>query len=276
MCIFFVGISFSSNILAKDDNNKVANMYFKDNYGVDDNSASFKAYGLWSIINNKETDWPALKIDPTTNKPLLSKDNQKDLVNLIDFGFGAGMSFTTFFTNYIGVEFGVSGILYKINKDELINVQFNYTNMGNPTPTLTPTPTPTPTKNDNVMLIDQNQTPSTLSTDDYIYSIPFHATLQFYMAPFGGIRPYVGGGYHINYVYSPLKEISIDFMHGPIIQAGIDFVGKDDTIYYIDIKKYFVTNAKINYNQGYFGDKAFSTKTDFSPIIISLGIGFKF
>ncbi len=300
--IFFIGIFLSSNILAK-ENDKIANVYFKDNYGVDDNSSSFKVYGLWSIISNKEADWPSLPVDLITKKTLLSESNQKDLVDLIDYGFGAGASFTTFFSDYIGVEFGVSGILYKINKDELSNVQFNYTNKDNTNPPLlakanansttnpvqastgstdstestdSTTQNKTNVLNNNVQLIDSNSVPPTLSSDTYLYSIPLHATLQFHVAPFGGIRPYIGGGYHVNYVYSPLKEIDIDFMHGPIIQAGIDFVGKDNTIYNIDIKKYFVTSTKINYSKDYFGSSAFSTKTNFSPIIISLGIGMKF
>ena len=79
----------------------------------------------------------------------------------------------------------------------------------------------------------------------------------------------------MNYTYSPFKALDVDFMHGPIIQAGVDFIGNDDTIYNIEIKKYFVSEARINYKDSFLY-QAFSTTTDFSPLIISAGIGFKF
>ncbi len=238
----------------------VPNAYFKDNYGTDNNFSSFKAYGLWSFIKNKEKDFPDIPKDKSTGKPILS--SPKDNKDLFQYGYGAGMSFTTFFNEHIGVELGMSGIVYNIDKDQLGNMQYNYTNKDDTDPTNPPVPSGT-------------KAGDTISSNSVVYSIPVHASVQFCLAPDGVVRPYIGVGYHMNYVYSPFKEFDLDFMHGFVGQAGIDFVGKDDTIYFIEVKKYFVTDTKINYKTGFIY-KAFSTKTDFSPLIISAGIGFKF
>ena len=69
--LLFLGI-FGMNAFAMKGNQmeKIPNSYFRDNYGVDDNFSSFKVYGLWSIINNNETNFPDISSD-------LSDMNQK-------------------------------------------------------------------------------------------------------------------------------------------------------------------------------------------------------
>jgi outer membrane protein len=258
--VFFLLCCLTLNSFAGvSDQQKIPNSYFRDNYGMDNNFSSFKAYGLWSFIKTKEKGFSAIPAD-SSGKPILS--DTKDNKALFQYGYGAGMSFTTFFNEHIGVEMGMSGIVYNIDKDQLGNIQYNYTNKDNPDPSKPALPSGT-------------KAGDTISSNSVVYSIPVHASVQFCLASEGGIRPYIGAGYHMNYVYSPFKEFDLDFMHGFVGQAGIDFVGKDDTIYFIQVKKYFVTDAKINYKTGFIY-KAFSTETDFSPLIISAGIGFKF
>ena len=254
----FLGI-FINNAFAKQNNQieKVPNAYFRDNYGIDDNFSSFKVYGLWSIINTNETNFPEISLD-------LSEMNQKKNINLIKYGYGAGMSIATFFTNNIGVEFGATAIGYVVNPDQLGNIQNNYTQKDK-----------TPGSPERGIELKKTQSPGKIDDATFVYSIPVHIALQFCFAPYGGVRPYVGGGYHMNYTYSPSKAFDIDFMHGPIIQAGVDFVGNDYTIYNIEIKKYFVAETKINYKDSFLYN-AFNTTTDLSPLIISAGIGFKF
>lgn len=113
-----------------------------------------------------------------------------------------------------------------------------------------------------------------------IYFIPAAATLQYHIAPFGGIRPYIGAGYHGSYLYTHSKIIKIKPSHGLVAQAGIDFVAKDDTFITFDVRKYFL-KSKVTFKRGMLypnnsSASDFGTKVDFSPLIVSIGIGFKF
>jgi len=279
--LFFIFTFYNFNICAEalNTSSKTPNAYFKDNYGPSSNQASFKAYGLWSIIDVKDKDFAELPVNPATNKPYLS--NPQEFQSLVDYGYGISLAFTTFITKYIGIEIGACGLFYKINKDELSTIQHNYTNQDGPN-NVAPNPN---NGGQNTAAQSSNTSPITgknsykISDNDQIYSIPVHLSFQYHFAPEGGIRPYMGAGYHMNYTYSPFPEFDIDIMYGPMIQAGVDFVGKDDTIYTVEIKKYFAIDSKINYKNDFVqtsNSKGFSTKADFSPLIVSLGIGFKF
>jgi outer membrane protein len=232
--------------------NKRPNPYFRDDYAVNNNFSTFKIYGIGSFVNNTEENWP----DRPEGVDLPLGPDKK---NLIKYGIGLGGSLSTFFNNYIGVDMGIHGIGYIIDRNELNIIDFTYNK-----------------KVDNGKDVNIKDT-TLLSAETIIYSVPAHLMLEFCIAPYGGIRPYIGAGYHVNYIYSPFTEFDIDFMHGPVVKAGIDFVGDDDTIYSIEVKKYIVSDTKINYKKGFInGVDPFSTTTDFSPWVISLGIGVKF
>ena len=113
-----------------------------------------------------------------------------------------------------------------------------------------------------------------------IFFIPLVATLQYHVAPFGAIRPYVGGGYHGSYLYTRSKAIKVKPGHGAVLQAGIDFMAKDDTLITFDIRQYFL-KSKVTFKKGFlFPNKPttsnVSSKIDFNPLVVSLGVGFKF
>jgi outer membrane protein len=113
-----------------------------------------------------------------------------------------------------------------------------------------------------------------------IYLIPAAAILQYHIAPFGGIRPYVGAGYHGSYLYTHSKIIKVKPGHGFVAQFGVDFVAKDDTFFTFDVKKYFL-KSKVTFkrNMLYPNNSAasdFSTKVNYDPLVVSFGIGFKF
>lgn len=113
-----------------------------------------------------------------------------------------------------------------------------------------------------------------------IFFIPLAATLQYHVAPFGAVRPYVGGGYHGSYLYTRSKAIKVRPGHGAVLQAGIDFMAKDDTLITFDIRQYFL-KSKVTFKKGFLfpnnsAASDVSSKVDFNPLVVSLGVGFKF
>lgn len=57
-------------------------------------------------------------------------------------------------------------------------------------------------------------------------TIPTHhngfLTAQYRVAPFGAIRPYVGGGLNGTYMYARSKAIKVNSGFGPVLQVGVD------------------------------------------------------
>lgn len=118
----------------------------------------------------------------------------------------------------------------------------------------------------------------TVTKRNNIQIIPAAATLQYHIAPYGGIRPYVGAGYHGSYLYTHSKLIKVKPAHGFVLQAGVDFVAKDDTFVTLDIKKYFL-EPKITFKKGLLyssGGSDFTTKAKMDPLVVAFGLGFKF
>lgn len=76
--------------------------------------------------------------------------------------------------------------------------------------------------------------------NNQIIIVPAAGTIQYHVAPFGAIRPYVGGGIHGTYMYTRSKAIKVSPGYGPVAQVGVDFISKDDTLFTFDIRKYFL------------------------------------
>ncbi len=109
-----------------------------------------------------------------------------------------------------------------------------------------------------------------------IFYIPASATAQYHIAPFGAIRPYVGGGYHGAFMHSRSKAIKVSTGHGAVLQAGIDFISKDDMIFTFDVRQFFL-KSKIKFKKGFLGSASDVASTvEWNPLVISAGIGFKF
>lgn len=108
-----------------------------------------------------------------------------------------------------------------------------------------------------------------------IYMVPLTLTIQYHIAPFGAIRPYVGGGYHAAYMLTRSKAFKVGNGHGGVLQAGVDLVAKDDTLINFDIRQYFA-KTKVTYKSAAIGSKTdIASKIKLNPLVISLGIGFK-
>ena len=109
--------------------------------------------------------------------------------------------------------------------------------------------------------------------------IPVSATMQYHIAPYGAIRPYVGAGYGAAYLNAKSNKISLDGSSGFVLQAGVDFVTRNDHVFTLEVKKYSF-RPKITLETPYLDPNnsvvgATSSKVKIDPIVVSLGFGFK-
>ena len=116
--------------------------------------------------------------------------------------------------------------------------------------------------------------------NNQIIMVPAAGTIQYHVAPFGAIRPYVGGGIHGTYMYTRSKAIKVSTGYGPVAQIGVDFISKDDPLFTFDIRKYFL-KSNVTFKKGFLGPNNAAvtdvrSKVDWSPLVISAGFGFRF
>jgi outer membrane protein len=113
-------------------------------------------------------------------------------------------------------------------------------------------------------------------TRNDIIHIPASATVQYHVAPFGAIRPYVGGGYHGSFMHTRSKAIHTATGHGAVLQVGIDFISKDDTIFTFDVRQFFL-KSKVKFKKGFLGTVGdIDSTVTWNPLVVSAGIGYKF
>lgn len=183
-----------------------------------------------------------------TQKGLTTKNqvsNAKKVGHFIENGYGGDVATTIFFSDNIASELSLGFDVLKTKYASIRDVGSNY-GVNN--------------KN--------------LGKKKDVFMIPVTLTGQYHIAPFGGIRPYVGLGYHGAYMFSKCKLFDIKNGHGAVMQVGVDFVAKDDTMINFDIRQYFL-NTKVAYKESFISP-AVTSKVKINPLIISLGIGFKF
>ncbi|MFN7038866.1 MAG: OmpW/AlkL family protein [Alphaproteobacteria bacterium] len=112
--------------------------------------------------------------------------------------------------------------------------------------------------------------------------IPFSATLQYHIAPYGKISPYIGAGYHYSFATASSGS-TVDGSHGPIFQAGFDTWINDTTIFNFEVKK-ILMNPRITFKNNFSLDASgnpaspivpISTKLKLDPMTVSAGIGIR-
>ena len=178
--------------------------------------------------------------------PPATRPNPIKVGNLISNGYGVEGSTTVFFTKNIAGELGIGLQLYKTSSAGVNAIGKNYS------------AAPVSAKKKN------------------IYAVPTSLMLQYHIAPYGAIRPYVGAGYQYTWMLSKSKQFTINSGSGYALQAGVDFALTDDTLISLDVKRYQL-ETKVKFKDSFLGDKkGFSTKVKINPIVISLGIGWKF
>jgi outer membrane protein len=161
-------------------------------------------------------------------------------------GYGGDASISIFLSNYFGIELSLGLNLLRTKYTSLANVAHNYGN-----------------NND-------------IGKRRNIFMVPATVTGQFHIAPYGGIRPYVGGGYHGAYAFSKAKSLKIKAGYGPVAQVGVDFYAKDNTLINLDVRQFFLS-SNVTYKPYLVGgNNNVKSKVKFNPLVISAGIGFNF
>ncbi|MDX2050645.1 MAG: OmpW family outer membrane protein [Rickettsiaceae bacterium] len=200
-----------------------------------------KFRALFDTMNSRQKGLPEPYTDFYAKTP-----QKKD--RLFSVGVGAEAAFDVFWTDNIAAEF-VSGFrLLRERASTVNNIASNY-----------------------------NTAPEKRKRKD-AYIIPSSAALQYHIAPYGAIRPYIGGGYHYTYMLERTNSYRIQNASGPLIQAGVDFVFKDDSYVNFDVKQYML-RTKVKYSTSFVTDKDgkhINTNMKLDPVSIGVGMGFRF
>ncbi|MDX1923745.1 MAG: OmpW family outer membrane protein [Rickettsiaceae bacterium] len=202
-----------------------------------------KFRGIFNSINGKQSGLPA----PYTN---YSKENPhtKNVSKLFSTAVGGEASFEIFWNDFIAGEFTSGATNYRQKATIIRNVTTSY-----------------------------NNNPAKLPKARDMVAIPSSVAIQYHVAPYGAIRPYVGGGYHYTFMLSRTSNYKINNSSGPVLQMGVDLVFKDDTYLNLDVKRYML-KTKIKYNQSFATDAAGNqiiSSVKYDPIAIGVGFGFK-
>ncbi len=209
---------------------------YDSNYYAAEGSILFKIRGSAIMAKSKNKGLPA----PTSGAA------PKDPGHLVANGYGIEGATTVFFTDNLGAELGLGFMVYRTSKSAIAAIGNNYS------------------------------TGPSIGKRQDIYAVPLTLTAQFLPAPFGPVRPYIGLGGHATYMFSKNKAFTIGNAYGYVVQVGVDFVLRDDTMINFDIKQYGL-EPKVTYKDGFLGaGKQFSSKLKINPVVISLGLGFKF
>lgn len=206
------------------------------NYYEDEGSLLFKIRGFYASTDAKMSNLPA-PTNAGASKP--SK--------LAQSGYGFDTAMTIFVTDNIAGEVSLGLGFYKTRSSVLASAAAAY-----------------------------GGSDAGMGKRNQIYMVPVTFTAQYHVAPFGAIRPYVGGGLNGTYMYTRSKAIKVNSGFGPVLQVGVDFLAKDDTLFTFDIRQYFL-KSKVTFKKGFLGtNKDVTSKVAWNPLVISAGIGFKF
>ncbi|RYE06187.1 MAG: OmpW family protein [Rickettsiaceae bacterium] len=204
------------------------------NYYEDESQILFRLKAYGIKVSSKQTSLPT----PSGKNPV-------QIGKLLEYGFGAEGSASVFFTDNIATEFSLGLNVMRVKSSIISDIANNY--------------------NGNVNGVYRKKR--------NLYMLPATLIAQYYVAPFGAIRPYLGVGYHGVYNFTRLKEFKISNGHGAVFQLGTDFIANDDTAISLEVKQFLLTN-KITYQSSVIGNKNVSSKIKINPLLISLGIGF--
>ncbi len=201
----------------------------------DEGRLTVKLRGFGSITNGTQKGLPS----PTSARGIISPQANDKLTTK---GYGVEGSTELFFNDYLASELSLGFGAYKTKAAN--SVAYNYSDSA------------------------------TAAKKRDLYIMPLSLLLQYHIAPFGAISPYIGGGVHYSMLFTRSRDYKMSNAKGPVLQAGLDFVARDDTIVNIDVKKY-IMQSKAKYKSS-VTNQSLSSKVKLDPLVISVGIGYKF
>ena len=230
--------AFSGAVMADGDD-------YDSNYYKEEGSILFKVKGSAIATKGKMKNLPGRPSNVNVANganPLVS------VPGLVSNGYGLDASASVFFSNHIALELGSGLQDYKTSASALNAISNNYSNRA------------------------------MSSKKRNIYAVPISLILQYHLAPYGAIRPYVGAGYQYTWMLSKSQQFVIESGKGYALQAGVDFAMTDDTVFSFDVKRYQLA-PKVKFRKGFLnvntpGDV--TAKVNMNPVILSFGIGWKF
>jgi len=235
LAIFCV-FAISSNVFAGESVSvPKENDYYANYYNDTETSLLFKIRGFYAATNAKMSSLPA----PTTAGA--SKPGK-----LAQQGYGFDTAMTIFVTDNIAAEVSLGFGFYKTKSSALSDAATAYGSGS-----------------------------SSLGKRNQIFMVPVTLSAQYHAAPYGGLRPYVGLGLNGTYMHTLSKAIKAESGFGPVLQAGVDFISKDDTLFTLDIRQYLL-KSKVKFKKGFLATDGISSKVNWNPLVISAGFGFKF
>jgi len=207
-------------------------------YYDDEGALHFKISPFYSKIDSK---LPALPDGQVTNvaKP----------TTIIDNSYGLNSELTYFVSDNFAFNIGLGTGYTKIKNSSLNAFRLLYGSSIAPTNS---------TKTRSLMLF------------------PLMGTVQYHIAPYGAIRPYIGAGGHATYVYNRSKAFELNNGYGFLFQSGVDFVAKDDALINLDLK-YSTMKTKMRIKKDFLETNTdFKSKVKLDSLSVSIGFGFMF
>jgi len=112
-----------------------------------------------------------------------------------------------------------------------------------------------------------------LGSDDFSY---FTGTAQYHFNRGGRVVPYVGAGLAYQATWNSedglVSDLDIGDGHGPVVQAGVEFMATDRFGVYVDAKKAWLKNKA----RGRLGPDTITSKPELDPFILQAGISYHF
>ncbi len=218
----------------------------KANIPADNNDYESNYYQAEGSILFKIRAMGIISKSKAKNFPKPTTTPAKGHGHFISNGYGIEGTTTVFFTDNIGAELGLGVAVFKTSTSATKAANYNYGNSG-----------------------------VTMKRKD-AYGIPLTLMGQYHIAPFGAIDPYVGVGYQGMYFFTKSRQYKLGNAHGPVFQVGLDFKLRDDTVFNIDVKRYSLA-PKLTWSERFLNrGQPVSGKVKIDPVIVSVGLGFKF
>lgn len=192
-------------------------------------------YGPWVVRGSLLGYFPGSSEDYTLNgQPI---DFQRAGDKMISTSIGMGVDGTYFFTDHIGVNAGISYIFGQSGT-----------------------------------LTSSNGSISAETSGKYDF-IPIYTTLQYHIAPYGAIRPYVGAGAHYTFVQNSFDGIKVDGKAGLVLQAGADWWLENNLGINMDVK-YMTLKLEPDYSS--LINLPLKSEVSMNPVVLSAGLAYRF
>lgn len=99
-------------------------------------------------------------------------------------------------------------------------------------------------------------------------------SLEYYIAPYGEIKPYVGAGYTFSYVDNTIKGLDFDNSSGPLVHAGADWWFTEQLGLNIEIEKQWLSDIDGDYTE-FLGGFPMKSTQELDPWVFTVGLTYR-